>query len=232
MDINRYSPKYKIRQTNLLRLADLTAEEIFEVLYTAKVLKKRFRVGESTPILHGKTVALLFGNVSTRTRVSFEMGIRQLGGDYLFLPKQETQLARGESIRDTAVMLGRYGISALVLRAFNDKEVSEFASCSDIPVINGISDVAHPLQILSDPSLLYSPVSSTCRSFDCRSMGRSSISSRKSVDPSAAASMPPLSSEALEKAPFVCPKRVLSAMPLTRQPQLSITMLLPLPPQP
>lgn len=150
MDINRYSPKYKIRQTNLLRLADLTAEEIFEVLYTAKVLKKRFRVGESTPILHDKTVALLFGNVSTRTRVSFEMGIRQLGGDYLFLPKQETQLARGESIRDTAVMLGRYGISALVLRAFNDKEVSQFASYSDIPVINGISDVAHPLQILSD----------------------------------------------------------------------------------
>lgn len=78
------------------------------------------------------------------------MGIRQLGGDYLFLPKNETQLSRGESIKDTAVMLGRYGISALVLRAFTMAEVEEFAHYSDIPVINGISDEAHPLQVLSD----------------------------------------------------------------------------------
>ena len=69
-------------------------------------MKKRFRVGENYPALRGKTVALLFGNASTRTRITFEMGIRQLGGDYLFLPKGETQLSRGESIKDTAVMLG------------------------------------------------------------------------------------------------------------------------------
>ena len=150
MDINKYTPKYKISQGNLLRLADLSAEEIFEILYLAKGLKKKFGVGEHTPILKNKTVALLFGKVSTRTRVSFEMGIRQLGGDFIFLPKNETQLSRGESIRDTAEMLGRYGISALVLRAFSDEEVSEFAKWSAIPVINGISDEAHPLQILSD----------------------------------------------------------------------------------
>lgn len=150
MDINKYTPKYRFRQKDLLSLADLTTEEIFEFLYTAKALKKRFRVGENKPILRDKTIALLFGNASTRTRITFEMGIRQLGGNYLFLPKNETQLARGESIKDTAVMLGRYGIAALVLRAFTEAQVEEFARYSTIPVINGISDETHPLQILSD----------------------------------------------------------------------------------
>lgn len=150
MDINRYVPKFRIRQSNLLNLTDLTAEEIFEFLYAAREMKKRFRVGENYPALRGKTVALLFGNASTRTRITFEMGIRQLGGDYLFLPKGETQLSRGESIKDTAVMLGRYGISAVVLRAFTEAQVHEFAQFSTVPVLNGISEASHPLQVLSD----------------------------------------------------------------------------------
>lgn len=150
MDINKYSPKFKIRQKNLLKLSDLSTEEIFELLYTTRVFKKKFKVGENNPMLRGKTIALIFGNASTRTRVSFEMGIRQLGGDYIFLPKNETQLVRGESVKDTAIMLGRYGISGLVLRAFEDAQVQEFAAESDIPVINGLSDSAHPLQVLSD----------------------------------------------------------------------------------
>ena len=150
MDINRYVPKFRIRQSNLLNLTDLTAEEIFEFLYAAREMKKRFRVGENYPALRGKTVALLFGNASTRTRITFEMGIRQLGGDYLFLPKGETQLSRGESIKDTAVMLGRYGISAVVLRAFTEAQVHEFAQYSTVPVLNGISEASHPMQVLSD----------------------------------------------------------------------------------
>ena len=150
MDINRYVPKFRIRQANLLNLTDLTAEEIFEFLYAAREMKKRFRVGENYPALRGKTVALLFGNASTRTRITFEMGIRQLGGDYLFLPKGETQLSRGESIKDTAVMLGRYGISAVVLRAFTEAQVHEFAQFSTVPVLNGISEASHPPQVLSD----------------------------------------------------------------------------------
>ena len=150
MDINRYVPKFRIRQANLLNLTDLTAEEIFEFLYAAREMKKRFRVGEIYPALRGKTVALLFGNASTRTRITFEMGIRQLGGDYLFLPKGETQLSRGESIKDTAVMLGRYGISAVVLRAFTEAQAHEFAQFSTVPVLNGISEASHPLQVLSD----------------------------------------------------------------------------------
>ena len=150
MDINRYVPKFRIRQANLLNLTDLTAEEIFEFLYDAREMKTRFRVGQNYPALRGKTVALLFGNASTRTRITFEMGIRQLGGDYLFLPKGETQLSRGESIKDTAVMLGRYGISAVVLRAFTEAQVHEFAQYSTVPVLNGISEASHPLQVLSD----------------------------------------------------------------------------------
>lgn len=150
MDINKYSPKFKLKNSDLLHLADLSSEEIFELLYAAKVMKKKYKVGENVNFLHGKTVGLLFGNVSTRTRVSFELGIRQLGGDYIFLPKGETQLSRGESVKDTAAMLGRFGLSALVLRGFNDAELEDFASYSDIPVVNGISDTSHPLQILSD----------------------------------------------------------------------------------
>ena len=150
MDINKYSPKFKLKNSDLLHLADLSSEEIFELLYAAKVMKKKYKVGENVNFLRGKTVGLLFGNVSTRTRVSFELGIRQLGGDYIFLPKGETQLSRGESVKDTAAMLGRFGLSALVLRGFNDAELEDFASYSDIPVVNGISDTSHPLQVLSD----------------------------------------------------------------------------------
>ena len=118
MDINKYTPKFKAARKDLLHLADMPAEEIFEFLYTAKLFKKKFKVGENAPVLKDKTIALLFGSASTRTRVAFEMGIRQLGGDYVFLPKNETQLSRGESIKDTAAMLGRYGLAALVLRGF------------------------------------------------------------------------------------------------------------------
>lgn len=150
MDINKYTPKFRLKNTDLLHLADLTSEEIFELLYAARSMKKKYKVGENISILRGKTVGLLFGNVSTRTRVSFELGIRQLGGDFIFLPKNETQLSRGESVKDTAAMLGRYGLSALVLRGFNDEELEEFAAVCDIPVINGISDTSHPLQVLSD----------------------------------------------------------------------------------
>ncbi len=150
MDINKYTPKFKAARKDLLHLADMPAEEIFEFLYTAKLFKKKFKVGENAPVLKDKTIALLFGSASTRTRVAFEMGIRQLGGDYVFLPKNETQLSRGESIKDTAAMLGRYGLAALVLRGFSDEETCKFAEWSEVPVINGISDRSHPLQVLAD----------------------------------------------------------------------------------
>lgn len=150
MDINKFSPKFKVSLPNLISLSRLTREDIFEYLYAAKAMKTKYRAGENPPLLKNRTIALLFDNVSTRTRISFEMGIRQLGGDFLFLPKNETQLSRGESIKDTAVMFGRYGIAALILRAFSKDQVKEFAKYSGIPVINGISDSSDPLQVLTD----------------------------------------------------------------------------------
>ncbi len=150
MDINKYVPKFRLKSKDLMHVADLSAEEIYELLYTAKLMKKKLKAGETVTLLRGKTVGLLFGDVSTRTRISFELGIRQMGGDYLFLPKDETQLSRGESIRDTAALLKRYGLSAIVLRAFNDAELEDFSSHSEIPVINGLSDRSHPLHVLSD----------------------------------------------------------------------------------
>lgn len=150
MDINKFNPKFKVTSPNLVNLSSLTREDIFEYLYAAKALKTRYRAGENPSLLKNKTVALIFGNVSTRTRISFELGIRQLGGDFVFLPKNETQLSRGESIKDTAVMFKRYGISALILRAFSHEELENFIQYSELPVINGINHKSHPLQILSD----------------------------------------------------------------------------------
>ena len=150
MDINKYSPKFKVSSPHLLNLASLTPEDIYEYLYAAKALKTKYRAGENPQLLKNKTIALLFGNVSTRTRISFELGIRQLGGDFIFLPKDETQLSDGESVQDTAELLRRYGIDALVLRSFTDDETAEFAKFAQIPVINGLSDSVRPLQLLSD----------------------------------------------------------------------------------
>lgn len=150
MDINKYLPKYKLAHRDLLDLSQLTSEEIFEILYATRATKKRYQVGENSHALKGKTVALLFDNVSTRTRISFELGIRQLGGDFLFLPKRETQLSRGESMKDTAAMMERYGISCVVLRGFYQSEIEDFVSHCPIPVINGLSEGSHPMQVLSD----------------------------------------------------------------------------------
>ena len=150
MDINKYLPKYKLAHRDLLDLSQLTSEETFEILYAARATKKRYQVGENSHALKGKTVALLFDNVSTRTRISFELGIRQLGGDFLFLPKRETQLSRGESMKDTAAMMERYGISCVVLRGFYQSEIEDFVSHCTIPVINGLSEGSHPMQVLSD----------------------------------------------------------------------------------
>lgn len=150
MDINKYLPKYKISHRDLLDLSQLTGEEIFEILYATRATKKRYQVGENSHILKNKTVALLFENVSTRTRITFELGIRQLGGDFLYLPKRETQLSRGENMKDTAVMLERYGIACVVLRGFLQAEMEDFVSNCTIPVVNGLSEGSHPLQVLSD----------------------------------------------------------------------------------
>ena len=99
MDINKYDPKFRLHRRDLLGLTDLTPEEIFELLYAAKAMKKKFRVHENSAFLRGKTVALLFGSASTRTRVSFEMGIRQMGGDYIYLSNRRRSSRAGNPSR-------------------------------------------------------------------------------------------------------------------------------------
>ncbi len=150
MDINKYTIKGKINNNHLLLLKDYHPEEIFEILHRAKILKMKMRAGEKSEILKNTTTAIIFGKTSTRTRVSFEMGIKQLGGDYIFLPLRETQLGQGETIHDTIKVLCRYGIDCIVMRTFSQKDIDEMARYSDKPVVNGLTDFAHPCQVLAD----------------------------------------------------------------------------------
>ena len=150
MDINKFTPRYTAEAKNLLKISDLTVEDIFEILSTAKVLKKKSRVAESSDFLRGKTVGLLFEKTSTRTRLSFEMAIRQLGGQYVYLSTEDARLYKGESIRDTSIVLHRFGLDALVIRGIAQRKMEDFARVGVFPVINASSDYAHPCQVLSD----------------------------------------------------------------------------------
>lgn len=128
---------------------DYTEEELHLLLERAKWLKERNKRGEVWRPLEGKTLAMIFEKPSTRTRVSFEVGMYQLGGNALYLSAQELQLSRGESIADTARVLSRY-VDAVLIRTYEHWKIEEFARFSSVPVINGLSDLLHPCQILSD----------------------------------------------------------------------------------
>lgn len=132
---------------HFLSITDLTKKELQDILYLAKRIKsnpKKFRNS-----LGGKALGLLFNKPSTRTRVSFEAGMYQLGGNTIFLTEKEIQIGRGESIIDTAKVLSKY-LDAIVIRTYEHEHLIEFAKNSSIPVINGLSDLLHPCQILSD----------------------------------------------------------------------------------
>lgn len=131
------------------RLLDITRDELFCLLDRAKYLKElRARATNHKP-LKDKTIALLFEKASTRTRVSFEVGILELGGHAIYLSSKDTQLSRGEPLKDMARVLSRY-VHGIVVRTFSQKNVEELARFSSVPVINGLSDSFHPCQILSD----------------------------------------------------------------------------------
>lgn len=133
---------------NLLSIQDLSREEIQDTLTLgAKMKAERGRHAEH-PLRH-QCWALIFSKSSTRTRVSFEVGIRELGGDVMFLSAQDIQLGRGEPIRDTARVMGRM-IHGAVIRTFGQEEVEEFAEFSKLPTINALTDEEHPCQILAD----------------------------------------------------------------------------------
>lgn len=139
-----------LKGKNLLSISDLNREEIEGIFYLAKKLKTEFYAGKrESDYLKGKIVALFFEKPSTRTRISFEVGIHQLGGYPLYLNAQDMQLKRGETIGDTARVLERY-LDGIMARVFSHSTLEELAKYSNIPVINGLSDLEHPCQVLSD----------------------------------------------------------------------------------
>ena len=134
---------------DLLKLLDLTTEEILEILDTADILKDLRKKGVPHPFLAGKTLAMIFEKSSTRTRVSFETGIYQLGGNGIYLSDKDSQIGRSEPVEDTARVLSRY-CDGIMIRTFAQKEVETLAKYATIPVINGLTDFCHPCQVLAD----------------------------------------------------------------------------------
>ena len=138
-----------LKGRSFTRVADWSRDELLEVLELADELKRLQQAREEHHLLPGRTLGMIFQKPSTRTRVSFEVGIYQLGGTGLYLSAGELQLGRGETIRDTAVVLSRY-LDAIMIRTFAQSDVEELAANASIPVINGLTDSAHPCQALAD----------------------------------------------------------------------------------
>ncbi|NLC63820.1 MAG: ornithine carbamoyltransferase [Thermoanaerobacterales bacterium] len=149
-DIENSSLKGK----SLLSIYDLTPQEITEIFKVTEKLKTMKNLGAEYKPLKGKTLGLVFEKSSTRTRVSFEVAIWQLGGYGLFLSKQDLQLGRGEPVSDTARVLSRY-LDAIMIRAYSHKDVEALSEYADIPVINGLTDYCHPCQALADLFTVY-----------------------------------------------------------------------------
>lgn len=134
---------------HLLKLSDLSTEEIIGILNLADQLKYEKKHGIPHPRLAGKTLGMIFTKSSTRTRVSFEVGMYELGGLGIFLSNRDIQLGRGEPIRDTARVLSRY-CDGIMIRTFAQSDVEDLAKYGSIPIINGLTDYAHPCQVLAD----------------------------------------------------------------------------------
>ena len=132
-----------------LKIHDLSVDEVEELLDFAAKLKMVQKINQTHDLLKGKTLGMIFEKSSTRTRVSFEVGMYQLGGSALFLSNRDLQLGRGEPIKDTARVLSRY-LDGIMIRTFGHERLVEFAEYADIPIINGLSDLLHPCQVLTD----------------------------------------------------------------------------------
>src|SRR4051794_2660818 len=139
----------RLKGRSFTRVADWSRDDLLGVLGLADELKRLQQAGEDHHLLPGRTLGMIFQKPSTRTRVSFEVGIYQLGGTALYLSAADLQLGRGETIRDTAVVLSRY-LDAIMIRTFAQADVEELAGNASIPVINGLTDSSHPCQALAD----------------------------------------------------------------------------------
>ena len=140
---------YLLKGKDLLSIHDLSVEEVENILDFAAKLKSMQKSGIEHKILAGKTLGIIFEKSSTRTRVSFEVGMYQLGGSALFLSNRDLQLGRGEPIKDTARVLSRY-LDGIMIRTFGHDRVIELAKFAEIPIINGLTDLLHPCQVLTD----------------------------------------------------------------------------------
>lgn len=134
---------------HLLSIADLSADEVWQILHLTQELKEEWRTGGNKPILTGKTLGMIFQKPSLRTRVSFEMGMIHLGGQALYLSPDEIKLGVRESVPDVARVLSRY-VDGIMARVFAHSHIQELAAYSQVPVINGLSDYNHPCQSLTD----------------------------------------------------------------------------------
>ena len=134
---------------DLLKMDDLSKEEISEILNLADQLKYELKHGISHEILKGKTLGMIFEKRSTRTRVSFETGMYQLGGNAPFLSINDLQIGRGEPIEDTSRVLSRF-VQGIMIRTYSQEEVEKLAKYATVPVINGLTDMEHPCQVLAD----------------------------------------------------------------------------------
>jgi ornithine carbamoyltransferase len=139
----------RLKGRSFMKVADWSREELLEVLDLADELKRLQHAREEHHLLPGRTLGMIFQKPSTRTRVSFEVGMYQLGGMGLYLSAGDLQLGRGETIKDTAVVLSRY-LDGIMIRTFAQSDVEELAEHASIPVINGLTDTAHPCQALAD----------------------------------------------------------------------------------
>jgi ornithine carbamoyltransferase len=141
--------KISSSKKDILSIADLSTNEIDVILMLAEKLKHEQKRGKSRPFLQGKTLGMIFQKPSTRTRVSFEVGMYQLGGDAVYLGANDIQLSRGETIEDTAKTLSLY-LDCIMARVYSHKDIQTLARYASVPVINGLSDSFHPCQILAD----------------------------------------------------------------------------------
>jgi ornithine carbamoyltransferase len=154
MDLLNYKTTKPFAQKHLLNLQEYTKDEIYTVLALALKLKAETKAGIPHPLLAGKTLGMIFAKSSTRTRVSFEVGMYQLGGHALLMNSGDIQLGRGETISDTAKVLSRY-IDGIMIRTFDHTDVMGLAEHGSIPVINGLTDLHHPCQVLADIMTVY-----------------------------------------------------------------------------
>ena len=138
-----------LKGRDFLTLKDFSAEEINYLVDLGLDLKSKLKAGIPTPLLSGKSLGMIFQKSSTRTRVSFEVGMYDLGGSALFLSSRDLQIGRGEPVEDTARVLSRY-LDAIMIRTFSQKEVEDLAAYGSIPIINGLTDYCHPCQVLAD----------------------------------------------------------------------------------